>query len=135
MNNKAQILFCIFILIGIILILVGIIWLIKRSQKKKRCNYRTTAILIDANSYHSIDHHNMKYGIYEYEYQGKTYYKNSNVGSTVAPKIGKTINIFVNPTNPEDCILEDWVGILGISMFIGFGIIHIFLAALLAFLI
>ena len=135
MNDETQILFWLFMPIGIILLLVGIIWLMKRSQKKKRCSYKTTAVIVGANKYRSTDLHYMKSGIYEYQYQGNTYYKKSNVSSNSTPKIGKTVSIFLNPNDPEDCIVEDWVGILAISLFMGFGIIFLFLATLFAIII
>lgn len=122
--------------IGIAFLITAVLINIFRQRKKKRCSFKTSAIIT------GIDHfgrtsqskaHN--YGVYEYEYEGRTYYKRSYVGTTAHPTMGKTLNAYVNPDKPQECIIEGWVSALGIGLFSGFGILFIILGIVIGLLI
>ena len=48
-------------------------------------------------------------GVYEYEYQGNIYHVNSLVSTTGNVKMGKKKKIYVNPNQPNDCMIDAWV--------------------------
>ena len=116
----------IFVLVGIILIIIGIIIAIARKNKKHRCNCQLTAIITGVKHFGRTSTHKARnFGVYEYHYQGKTYFIRSYVGRTGSPKIGKMVTIYVNPYNPQDCIVEGWVSTFATGLFIGLGCIFI----------
>lgn len=127
------------IIVTIVLVPIGLAFLITafiinvfRQKKKRRCSYKTHAIITGADRFGRTSQHKARnYGVYEYEYQGMVYHKHSYVGTSFAPELGKTADAYVNPDKPEECIIENWVSALAIGLFAGFGIMFTVLGAVI----
>lgn len=112
---------------GLILIFAGILVFSARQRKRKRCSFRTAAVIVGNKHFHKIGRkgHRTNYGIYEYEYRGKNYQKRSYVGTTSHARIGKEKIAYVNPNRPEECIIEAWVSALAVGLLLGFGMLFV----------
>lgn len=112
--------------IGIVFLITAVIINIFRQKKKGRCSFKTQAIITGVDRFGRTSQHRARnYGVYEYEYNGIIYHKRSYVGTTGSPLMGKTVYAYVNPDNPQECIIEGWVSALAIGLFSGFGILLI----------
>ncbi len=110
--------------IGLAFLITAIIINIFRQRKKQRCSFKTQAVITGADRFGRTSRHKARnYGVYEYEFEGIIYHKRSYVGTSFAPKFGKTVDAYVNPHKPEECIIEGWVSVLAIGLFSGFGIL------------
>lgn len=126
-----QIFMFLFGMIGVILILVGVVVTMAHSKKRKRCSCEITGVISAQRICYDADTiHETCSGIYEYEYNGKTYHKNSFVSTRSSVEFGKEVKVLVNPDKPEECIVENWVGILTSCLFIGIGCVFLALAVL-----
>lgn len=116
----------IILLIGIVMVTVGAFIVFFRKKRKKRCSCKVIGILTDSQHFHAYgDGSAQNFGVYEYQYQGQTYYKTSLVGTTGRPQAGKKKTLYINPDNPQDCIIDAWGSALGAGVFflIGFAFI------------
>lgn len=130
-----QIFMFLFGMIGVILILVGVVVTMAHSKKRKRCSREITGVISTQRICYDADTiHKTRSAIYEYEYNGKTYHKNSFVSTNSSVEFGKEVKVLVNPDKPEECIVENWVGILASCLFIGIGCVFLALAVLVLIL-
>lgn len=113
--------------LGIIMHIVGAILLMFYKKHRKRCTETVVGTIVNMakeRGRSSIQTTKLettyKCGIYEYQYNGETYYSASTVSTTAGPKFGKQRVLFINPENPEDMIEKRFVTYL--PMVIGFGI-------------
>lgn len=103
-----------FLLIGIALVAVGAVIVFFRIMRRKRCSHKITGVLTNSQHFHAYgDGSAHNFGVYEYQYQGQTYYKTSMVGTTVRPQAGKKKTLYINPDNPQDCIIDAWGSAFG----------------------
>ncbi len=111
MDNVIAILIC--ISMGLIMAVSGVIVILV--YRKKRKKYSDTVIGVSA-TWKSMQEavpddgvrRTYNYGVYEYEYQGNIYQATSIVGTTGNVKTGKKKKIYVDPNNPEDCMIDAW---------------------------
>ena len=118
------------LMIGIVMVLAGTIICIVRKKCRKQCSIKVTGVCADSQHFCSIgDTTAHNFGVYEYQYQGKTYYKTSLVGTTGAPPIGKKKTLYINPDKPEDCMIDSWGSAFGagVLFFIGFAFLVAFI--------
>lgn len=98
-----------FILIGVIFATVGAIMLFFREKRKKRCNYKIEGVIVASKRYRGVGDGGIRnFGVCEYEYQGQTYYKTSLIGTTGRPQMDKKKTLFIDPDNPQDCMIDAW---------------------------
>ncbi len=128
MENTIAFLIC--ILIGFVMVISGVIVLLL--YKKKRKKYSNTVIGVSV-AFNSVKesvpddgiYKTYNYGIYEYEYQGDIYHTNSLVGTTGHVKTGKKKKIYVNPYQPDDCMIDSWLYVFTSSILILLAILFI----------
>ena len=97
------------ILLGIIFFLIGIGLGMNERKKKKYCTQPVMATvikLVRKRISSDIDIHDIAsyswFPIYQYDYNGKTYTRESSFGNTrKIYKEGQTLYLFINPGNPE----------------------------------
>ena len=93
---------------GVIILLIGVVFLIFYKKKRKRCSETVVATIVNIASQkgrsmsETARNVNYHYGIYEYQFNGVTYHNSSMVGTTANPKLGKERVLFVNPDDPND---------------------------------
>ena len=106
--------FFVCILIGVAMIISGVIvFLVYRKKRKKLCD----TVMGGSTSVQSMKEavpdngirRTYNCGVYEYEYQGNVYHVNSLVSTTGNVKMGKKKKIYVNPNQPNDCMIDAWV--------------------------
>lgn len=115
-------------IVGIILLIIGIIMIVLKNRKMKRCGYESTAVICDAKSYRTTGNsgpRRMYHAVYEYEYNGTPYYKESIVGTSIMPKIGKEVIIYINPSNPNEYYINSFVKNFVYWLLIVLGVVHI----------
>lgn len=122
--------------VGLILVLVGILLIFLRNKKKDRCVYKSTAKICDAKGYNGdAEERTMYHAVYEYEYGGKIYCDESTVGSSIKPKIGKKVTIYINPEKPKEYYMKSFAKSFTNILLTGLGVIFIVLAIVLYFVI
>ncbi len=105
-----------------VMILIGIIPTAKYYSYEK-----TSAVVTKIDTYHSKKDGNLLATyFYEYEVDGKKYEKESSYGQSaeLVPTIGSTIEIRVNPDNPEEVLdggFINWIAIAMGAIFAGVG--------------
>lgn len=104
--------------IGVVMLLIGLVFLIYYKKKRKRCSETVVATIVNAATqksrsvYQSSRTVNYQYGIYEYQFKGVTYHASSTVETTANPKIGKERVLFVNPDDPNEIMEKRFATIL-----------------------
>lgn len=91
----------IFVIIGLIILVPGLIGLKSYNDKKEKYIEKDAAI-ID----YSINEEYLKAIIVQYEVDGEIYTKQDNIYTSDPKEIGETISIYYNPNNPDDIILQ-----------------------------
>lgn len=123
---------------GIILLIAGIIVVVLENRKKERCIYQSTAIICNANSYSGSgagNNRRMYHAIYQYEYNGRAYFDESTVGSSIMPEIGKKVAVYINPNNPTEYYIKSFAKTFVYSLLVGLGTFFIILTMVLFFVI
>lgn len=126
----------IFMGIGIILLAVALYLVYSHQQFEKKAIV-VTGKVVDYQSYISTDDNSsttMYRPVFEYEYKGKTYtHESSGSSSSKGFEIGDPVDIFIDPDNPDDVLvnsfMEKWflpllLGIMG-TVFTGMGYLAI----------
>lgn len=121
--------------VGLILLIIGSILIFFRKRKKERCEYKSTAVICDAKGYHGGDLQKTYHAVYEYEYGGKKYYKESPVGISKMPKIGKEVDVYINPNKPKEYYIKSFGITFSYWLLVVLGVIFIILTIVLYFLI
>lgn len=102
-NNKGvlalQIIGSVFGFLGTMFMLFGLVLIIDHHEKSK-VYIETISTVIE----HKQEDENTYYYVVEYEVDGKTYTKTSDVATSNPKKIGKEISIKYNPDNPSEAI-------------------------------
>ncbi|MBE5942687.1 MAG: DUF3592 domain-containing protein [Lachnospiraceae bacterium] len=126
MENMIGFLIC--ILIGLVMLISGVIVLLV--FKKKRKKYCDTVIGVSttfASAKEAVPDDGIRRtyncGVFEYEYQGNIYHINSLVSTTGNVKIGKKKKIYVNPNQPDDCMIDAWVYVFTASILIAIALL------------
>lgn len=96
-----------FLIIGVVLTSIDVIFIILHKKKRKRCSVEIVATIVETLRYRKRggdgpEHY--YYAVYEYQYNGVTYNNESKMGTNGCPKIGKLRTIYLNPENPEEYI-------------------------------
>ncbi len=97
----------VFLIIGVVLTSIDVIFIILHKKKRKRCSVEIVATIVETLRYwkrggDGPEHY--YYAVYEYQYNGVTYNNESKMGTNGCPKIGKLRTIYLNPENPEEYI-------------------------------
>ena len=115
-----------FVLAGLGLVFVPII---SRKKKQEVCIEAVDAVIVDYDYTYS-DGKKLYCPIYEYEFYGKKYTVNNNHYTNIGIKeIGTTVNLMINPDNPEEFMDSE------VSLIIPIGIGIVFLATSVPILI
>ena len=106
--------FFVCILIGVAMIISGVIvFLFYRKKRKKLCDTVMGVSTSVQSMKEAVPDNGIRRtyncGVYEYEYQGNIYHVNSLVSTTGNVKMGKKKKIYVNPNQPNDCMIDAWV--------------------------
>ena len=106
--------FFVCILIGVAMIISGVIvFLFYRKKRKKLCDTVMGVSTSVQSMKEAVPDNGIRRtynsGIYEYEYQGNVYHVNSLVSTTGNIKIGKKKKIYVNPNQPNECMIDSWI--------------------------
>ena len=96
----------VFILIGSVVILIGALLSHLATRGIKDYSHKIEGVLIDFKSYRTYDRNIFHYGVYEYIYQGQAYHITSTIGTSYRPRKGKKQTLYVNPYNPQDCVID-----------------------------
>ena len=97
----------VFLLLGVVLTAINVIFVIFHKKKRKRCSVEIVATIVETLRYRKLGgngHEHYYYAVYEYQYNGVTYNSDSKMGTSGRPKIGKLRTIYLNPENPEEYI-------------------------------
>lgn len=126
-----------FLALGIVFCIVSAIVTVSFQKKKDYCTQIVEARIVTVNQIERSEAGNdppyrSYFPVYEYKYMGKTYQKASNVGNRKqAFEIGKTVQIYINPDNPE-MIYEDSAVPKLVSIIFGIiGVLFVVIAVLL----
>jgi len=119
--------------IGIIFLVVGIGLIVSRNHKRGICTQPISAKIVDMQESHRWDSDGyvsvMWFPVYEYYFNGEKIVKCSNVGgSKQSIHMGKTVEIFINPNNPDEFYCEKDALKFVASVFIGVGAVLIAVA-------
>ena len=92
-----------------------------RNRLKRNCKYVTVGEIVDIDC---VDKGNSKlyYNIYSFEVNGEYVEARSNVGSSVAGKIGDQVSLCYNKSNPSEIYVSNEYHILSIISMIMIGI-------------
>ncbi len=121
-KRVAILIFCVFLLVGSVL--VGAVFLTESKYRKKqeRCTMKTYGIVSKAAPYRSrdIDHypHETWYCFYQYEAGGRQYEKRGAFGrSRPLFEVGQKVALFYNPQDGEDFYVpQEWQFRLGLLL-------------------
>lgn len=97
----------VFLLLGVVLTAINVIFVIFHKKKRKRCSVEIVATIVETLRYRKLGgngHEHYYYAVYEYQYNGVTYKNKSKMGTNGCPKVGKLRTIYLNPENPEEYI-------------------------------
>lgn len=106
--------FLVCILIGLAMLISGVIvYLVYRKKRKKFCDTVEGVSVSIQSMKEAVPDNGIRRtyncGIYEYKYQGNIYRVNSLVSTTGNVKMGKKKKIYVNPNQPNECMIDAWV--------------------------
>lgn len=119
----------IFLIVGFSFILTSVIIMVTDSNKKKSCTQKVYATITSLNRIErkEIDRkirYISYYPVYQYEYMGETYERESNVGGKEESfTIGATRSIFINPKDPTEIREDSNVVTILKYLFLGIGFV------------
>lgn len=109
----------IFLIIGVVLALIDMVFIILYKKKRKQCSEEVTATIVETLRYRKQgadgpEHY--YYAVYEYQYNGVSYKSQSGLGTNGCPKVGKQRTIYLNPKNPNEYIEKRFLTYLHIVL-------------------
>lgn len=104
--------------VAVLFFIIGLVLLKFYKKKRQRCSETVTGTIVTMSKERGRSetsptaYANYHCGIYEYEWNGNTYYAHSTVETTARPKLGKQMVLYVNPENPEEILEKRFVSIM-----------------------
>ena len=98
--------------------------------KQQRCTDTVTGMIVDVKMHTGGEDNERSYSpVFEYEYCGRRYVKESSFGLQQKPVVGSNVELKINPKNPSQFYAVEWDSSAGCTFkvlgywFIGFTIL------------